>query len=402
MKRVAIVGGGAAGFFCAIQLAQRQPTYKITIFERGSQVLEKVKISGGGRCNLTHRALEIKDFVEFYPRGKKELYPCFTRFGAADTFEWFEKKGVRLKTENDGRVFPVTDSSQTIIDCLVSQVSKLGVQIKTSQRIDHFSKSDSKWILTLGQEQLAFDILILTPGSSTAIWKILHELGHTIVTPVPSLFTFNIKNPLIAQLPGLVLPNVSVKIRETKYVQKGPLLITHWGLSGPAILKLSAVAARELADMQYKFQIDVNISGMKHAEQAFEFLQTHKYSASKKQIYVDKPLVVPYRFWDSLLKYLQIPEKNWADTTKSELQILAKAFVQLTMEVSGKSSNKDEFVTAGGVHLKEVDFKTMESKLHPNLYFAGEVLNIDALTGGFNFQAAWTTAWIAAQGIGNE
>ncbi|MBX7225462.1 MAG: NAD(P)/FAD-dependent oxidoreductase [Chitinophagales bacterium] len=399
MKKVAVVGGGAAGFFCAIHLAQRHPDYQISIFERGSQVLEKVKISGGGRCNVTHQALEIRDFVAFYPRGNKELYPCFHRFGATETYAWYENMGVKLKTEPDGRVFPCTDSSQTIIDCLLSQARTLGIQIHTKHRIDNFFRRASKWVVEIAQAEQIFDTLVLTSGGSTAIWKILANLGHTIASPVPSLFTFNVKHAIILDLPGLVLPHVTISIKETNHEQSGPLLITHWGLSGPAILKLSAVAARELADLQYKFHIDINISGLKNMERALELLQSHKYSASKRPIYSEKPMPMPNRFWEKLLKHLLIPEKNWADLTKGELQSLAKSLVQLTMAVTGKSTNKDEFVTAGGVSLKEVDFKTMESKLLPHLYFAGEVLNIDALTGGFNFQAAWTTAWIAAQSI---
>lgn len=394
---IVVVGGGAAGFFAAIRAAELNPDASIVILERGKNVLEKVKISGGGRCNVTHACWTPQELVKFYPRGAKELLGPFHRFACGDTVDWFEKRGVALKIEEDGRMFPETDDSQTIINCLWESAMRAGVKIWTQTRVKHFdtSANSNQWKIITEEKELIADKLLLATGSNPFIWKSLLGMGHRIIPPVPSLFTFNIKDERIKDLPGISVPEALVQVKNSKLSAKGPLLLTHWGMSGPAILKLSAWGARELAELNYDCTILVNWVNQK-AELVEETLTELKSDHPKKQIFANPQLGLTTRLWKSLLTAAQISEeKRWADISKKELQALVNQLCNAEFQVKGKSTFKEEFVTAGGVDLKEVNFKTFESKRFPNLYFAGEVLNIDAITGGFNFQAAWTGGWIA-------
>ncbi|NBL64610.1 aminoacetone oxidase family FAD-binding enzyme [Flavobacterium sp. NST-5] len=400
---VIIIGGGAAGFFSTINIAEKNPKLKIAILERGKEVLTKVKISGGGRCNVTHACFEPNELVKFYPRGEKELRGPFHQFCSGDTIEWFEKHGVELKIEDDGRMFPVTDSSQTIIDCFVSATKKLGIEVLTGQSVQSVYKSENAdnffWKIDTQNAQYFCEKLILATGSNPKIWEMLENFGHKIVNPVPSLFTFNIKDPRIKNLPG-VSAQVSVKVKDAKLTSNGPLLITHWGMSGPAILKLSAWGARILAEKNYQFTIFVNWLNDVETGDAEAMLKELKLEHSKKTVSKKSPFEITNRLWESLVLASQIADDaKWADLTKNQLQNLANQLTNAQFQVNGKSTFKEEFVTAGGIDLKEINFKTMESKLHENLFFAGEIVNIDAITGGFNFQNAWTSGFIVANAI---
>jgi len=396
---ILIVGGGAAGFFTAINIAENNPELKIAILERGKTVLEKVRISGGGRCNVTHACFVPNDLVKYYPRGEKELRGPFHQFCSGDTIEWFEKHGVELKIEEDGRMFPVSDSSQTIIDCFLSVAKKLGIQILTGQSVQSVFKAEDYWKVETNHENFACQKLIMTTGSNPKIWEMLRELGHGIVPPVPSLFTFNIKDSRIKELMG-VSAFAKVKVKGSKLEAGGPLLITHWGMSGPGILRLSAWGARELSDKNYQFIIQVNWLNETTFEEALDSLKELKQEQAKKTVSKKSPFEFPNRLWESLVLASHIePETKWADVSKKQLNDLANQLTNGEFQVNGKSTFKEEFVTAGGIDLKEINFKTMESKLHKNLYFAGEIVNIDAITGGFNFQNAWTSGFILAKSI---
>jgi predicted Rossmann fold flavoprotein len=353
--------------------------------------------------------------VKFYPRGEKELRGPFHQFCSGDTIEWFEKHGVALKIEDDGRMFPVSNSSQTIIDCFLSATKKLGIDILTGQSVQSIFKAETYWKVETNHDTFSCQKLIMTTGSNPKIWELLTEIGHTIVPPVPSLFTFNIKDKRIKDLMG-VSALASVKVKDSKLSASGPLLITHWGMSGPGILRLSAWGARELADKKYQFAIQVNWLNDLMLEEAEEKLKELKLEHSKKAISKKSPFDFPNRLWESLVVASGIDtsiqsdkststalgetkETKWADLSKKQLQNLAQQLTQGEFQVNGKSTFKEEFVTAGGIDLKEINFKTMESKLHQNLYFAGEILNIDAITGGFNFQNAWTGGFIIAEAI---
>jgi len=403
---IIIVGGGAAGFFTAINIVEKNPKLKVAILERGSEVLSKVRISGGGRCNVTHACFEPNELVKFYPRGEKELRGPFHQFCSRDTVEWFSKHGVKLKIEDDGRMFPVSNSSQTIIDCFLQSTQKLGISVLTGQSVQSIFKKDNCWKIETQNENYIAEKLILATGSNPKIWEMLQTFGHVIVNPVPSLFTFNIKDAKIKELPG-VSAIVSVKVKDTKLTSTGPLLITHWGMSGPAILKLSAWGARILFEKNYQFTIFVNWLNDVDTEDAEKILKDLKQENAKKAVSKKSPFDlpngqfagarVPNRLWESLVLASNIPEETkWADLSKVQLQNLANQLTNSCFEVNGKSTFKEEFVTAGGINLKEINFKTMESKLHENLYFAGEIVNIDAITGGFNFQNAWTSGFIVA------
>ncbi|MEW7277741.1 NAD(P)/FAD-dependent oxidoreductase [Aquimarina sp. 2201CG1-2-11] len=394
-----IVGGGAAGFFTAINVAENKPELKIAILERGKEVLSKVRISGGGRCNVTHAEFIPSELSKNYPRGEKELKGPFHTFMTGDTIEWFDNRGIELKIEDDGRIFPVSDSSQTIIDCFLSEAKKLNIAILTGHAVKDFHPKNGQWTVDTSQGVFNTSKLMIATGSNPKIWNHLQELGHQTVSAVPSLFTFNIKDARIKGLPG-VATQASVKVRQSKLSSQGPLLITHWGMSGPAILKLSAWGAIELNAKNYQFEIQVNwLPGYATHEIVAE-LKTLKEQYPKQQIYKHKQFELPKRLWQSLVIAANIKnDTRWADTNKSQLQKLAEQLTQAVFNVNGKSTFKEEFVTAGGIDLKEVNFKTFESRTHQNLYFAGEVLNIDAITGGFNFQNAWTGAFIAAQAI---
>ena len=396
---ILIVGGGAAGFFTAINLVEKNPTLKVAILERGKEVLSKVKISGGGRCNVTHACFVPNDLVKFYPRGEKELRGPFHQFCSGDTIEWFEKHGVELKIEEDGRMFPVSNSSDTIVDCFLTATQKLGIDILTGQSVQSIFKAAEYWKVQTTTENYSCQNLILTTGSNPKIWEMLANIGHSIIPPVPSLFTFNIGDKRTKDLMG-VSAMASVKVKNSKLEASGPLLITHWGMSGPGILRLSAWGARELADKNYQFAILVNWLNEVTLEEAEEKLKELKLEHSKKAVSKKSPFEFPNRLWENLVLAATISEDTkWADLTKKQLQNLALQLTQGEFQVNGKSTFKEEFVTAGGIDLKEINFKTMESKLHPNLYFAGEIVNIDAITGGFNFQNAWTSGFLVAEAI---
>jgi len=396
---VICVGGGAAGFFTAINTAEKHPELKIAILERGKEVLTKVRISGGGRCNVTHACFEPNELVKFYPRGEKELRGPFHQFCSGDTIDWFQKHGVELKIEEDGRMFPESNSSQTIIDCFMNAAQKAGIQILTSQSVQSLYKAPDFWKIDTQNQQFTATKLVLTTGSNPKMWDLISGLGHSIIEPVPSLFTFNITDKRIKELPG-VSTLATVKVKNTKLEATGPLLVTHWGMSGPAILKLSAWGARILVDKKYQFAIAVNWLNDIDLAEAENLLKKYKQEEAKKQIAKRAPFEFPNRLWESLVLASGISaETKWADVSKTQLQSLAQQLTQGTYQVSGKSTFKDEFVTAGGIDLREVNFKTMQSKLHDTLYFAGEIVNIDAITGGFNFQNAWTSGFIVASSI---
>lgn len=402
---IIVIGGGAAGFFTAINCAQMSPTSRIAILERGKEVLTKVRISGGGRCNVTHAQFVPKELSSKYPRGEKELLGPFHTFMTGDTIAWFEERGVALKIEEDGRMFPVTDRSSTIIDCFLQETQRLKIDVITAcvvQGIDNaFAKSETKTLQTT-KGSFTCDKLVVATGSNPKIWNILQKLGHTITEAVPSLFTFNIKDQRIAGLMGLST-EATVRVEDTKLISEGPLLITHWGMSGPAILKLSAWGARELAKLGYTFEISVNWLGDRTANDIMEDLQALKLRCAKQSPHTYAQLELPKRLWQNMLNAAGISAaERWADLTKEQLITLARELTEARFRVSGKSTFKEEFVTAGGVDLKEIDFKTFESKVIPNLYLVGEVLNIDAITGGFNFQNAWTGGYIAAQAIAQD
>ncbi len=411
MLDVAVIGGGAAGFFAAINIKILHPDLDVQIFEKSSTCLGKVKISGGGRCNVTYNCFDPVVLSKYYPRGQKELISVFNRFNPQNTIDWFEQQGIRLKTESDGRMFPITDDSQTIINCFLDFCKARKIAIHTRTGIKSITKKDNHFELQLESEVIICRKLVVSSGSSEVFWNVLAGMGHAIIPPVPSLFTFNIKNDLIEDLPGLSVPKASVKLNVEKSLlkafklsdvectQNGPLLITHWGLSGPAILKLSSIAARLLHHVNYQFEIQISFSNLK-LEETLEVLTSFKSQNTKKQI-INTPLFdIPTRWWNRLHALtFENTYITWSDISKKDLNKLALNLCTYPMKVDGKSTFKDEFVTAGGVNLKEVDFKTMESKIIPGLYFAGEVLNIDALTGGFNFQAAWSEAWVISQSI---
>jgi predicted Rossmann fold flavoprotein len=401
---IIIVGGGAAGFFTAINIVEKNPKLKVALLERGKNVLEKVRISGGGRCNVTHACFEPNELVKFYPRGEKELRGPFHQFCSGDTIEWFEKHGVALKIEDDGRMFPVSNSSQTIIDCFLNATQKLGISVLTGQSVQSIFKKDNCWKIETQNEQYLTEKLVLATGSNPKMWELLQNFGHVVVSPVPSLFTFNIKDPRIKDLMG-VSALATVKVKDTKLLATGPLLITHWGMSGPGILKLSAWGARILHDKNYQFTITVNWLNDVETEDAEKLLKELKIEHAKKAVSKKSPFDFPNRLWESLVLAVGIDTSTalgvtkWADLSKIQLQNLAMQLTNGSFQVNGKSTFKEEFVTAGGIDLKEINFKTMESKLHENLYFAGEIVNIDAVTGGFNFQNAWTSGFIVAENI---
>ncbi len=396
---IIIIGGGAAGFFTAINIVEKNSKLKVAILERGKSVLEKVRISGGGRCNVTHACFVPNELVKFYPRGEKELKGPFHQFCSGDTIEWFEKHEVELKIEDDGRMFPVSNSSQTIIDCFLKATQKLKIDVLTGQSVQELYQGENYWKISTNQEVFSSQKVVMTTGSNPKMWELLQNLGHSIIEPVPSLFTFNVKDVRIKDLMGLSTL-ASVKVKKSKLQASGPLLITHWGMSGPGILRLSAWGARELADKKYQFAIQVNWLNEIDFEEAIDLLKNIKEENSKKLVSKYAHFELPKRLWENLVKAAGITEETkWADVNKKQLNTLAEQLTNGEFQVNGKSTFKEEFVTAGGIDLKEVNFKTMESKILPNMFFAGEILNIDAITGGFNFQNAWTGGFIVANAI---
>ena len=397
-----VIGGGAAGFFTAIRVGELRPGSRILILEKGSKVLQKVRISGGGRCNVTHACFEPRQLVKNYPRGNRELLGPFHRFQPGDTIDWFEKHGVELKIEPDGRMFPVSDKSATIVDCLTQAALQAGVEVCTSCNVEHIQKSATGAFAITLTGGLAYQTktVMMAPGSSPRMWQMLSGLGHTIVEPVPSLFTFNCRDPRIAELPGVSVEKVALNVPGTGFSTQGPLLITHWGLSGPAVLKLSAWGARKLHELNYRFDLVVNWTSAYNPEEIKEELASLRNGQGRRKVVQSVQYALPSRLWRKLCTAAGIDDqKNWADLSKAHLSALAGQLGTCRLAVSGKSTFKEEFVTAGGVALHEVDFRSFESRIIPGLFLAGEVLDIDAVTGGFNFQAAWTGGWVAAQAI---
>jgi predicted Rossmann fold flavoprotein len=406
IKHIAIIGAGAAGFFAAINCAKKYPQHEVTIFEKTNKLLSKVKVSGGGRCNVTHACFDVNVLVKNYPRGEKQLKSVFSKFMTTDTINWFEERGVKLKTEADGRMFPVSDSSQTIIDCLLDEASKHKVKIETGCDVLRLEKKDNGKIeLTFRyEERHEFDAVLIASGGSANVvgFDWLKESGHEIIPPVPSLFTFNIPGNKITELMGVSVDMGRVKILQTNFSSEGPLLITHWGFSGPAILKLSSMAARTLAEMKYNFKIQVSWVKDLNEEKMRDALQSLKNISAKKIIHSTAEFGLPKRLWQFLLGKSGIEDyEQWAQLTKEQINKLLTSLLYDEYSVSGKTTFKEEFVTCGGISSKDVDFKTMESKKIKGLYFAGEVLDIDAVTGGFNFQAAWSTGYVAGSSMGN-
>ncbi|WP_223557949.1 NAD(P)/FAD-dependent oxidoreductase [Chryseobacterium lathyri] len=399
MKQIIIIGGGAAGFFCASNLDEKK--YKITILEQNSDVLQKVKISGGGRCNVTHACFDPRELVQFYPRGNKELLSVFTKFQPGDTMDWFDQRNVPLKIENDNRVFPESNSSQTIINTFLNEIQNKKVEVKTKCSVKEIEKQDEKYLVKTSLGDFQADYVVYTTGSSPKSLKIVENLGHKIIDLVPSLFTFNIKDELLQDIPGTSFENAEISIPSLRTEENGPLLITHWGLSGPAVLKISAWEAISLAKSKYHFEIEVNFIS-KSVDEAEESFHNFKQSNPKKTIGQAKIFDITNRFWQKILDVSQVDlNKQISNISGKEIQKILENLCRKKLKVTGKSTFKDEFVTAGGVDLKEINFKNMSSKLLPNFYIAGEVLNIDAVTGGFNFQACWSEAWLISQHLNN-
>lgn len=398
---IVVVGGGAAGFFGAISCAQKNPDAKVILLEKNRQVLSKVRISGGGRCNVTHSCFDPRKLVEHYPRGNKALLGPFTRFQPRDTIQWFESRGVPLKTEDDGRMFPTTDSSESIIQCLQSEVIKNNIEIRLEAGVNRIERISDGFNLDLStNENLFCHRLLIATGSSPKIYECLKELGHSTEPLVPSLFTFNIPNSPFLELAGISLPKVHIKILGTSLQQSGPLLITHWGFSGPAVLKLSAWGARILNEKNYEAEIQINWLPEHSLEEVKNKLISSKKEFAAKQMSNEQPFDFAKNLWKKFLEISGIPlDLRWAMLSKAQMDKLTKELTSAVYKIKGKTTYKEEFVTCGGIKLEEVNFKTMESKIVPGLYFAGEVLDIDGITGGFNFQNAWTTSWIAGQSM---
>jgi len=401
--RIIIVGGGAAGFFAAIHCAGERPGAEVIILEKTAHFLSKVKISGGGRCNVTHACFDARELTARYPRGERTLIAPFKQFQAADTVEWFAAQGVKLKTEGDGRMFPITDSSQTIIDCLLNAAHEAGVKLRANCGVESVSKKSDGFELVLSDgEKMRCDKLLLAIGGcrTPALGQLAVALGHTLEAPVPSLFTFHIETPWLRGLAGVSVETVEASVPGTQLRERGPLLVTHWGLSGPAILRLSAWGARELHGLNYHFPLHINWLPHLNEGAIAQELKKRRIAQPAKTI-VNYPVApLPARLWEQLVIAAGIPrDLRLSSLSDSARHRLIQQLLRTEFSVTGKSLNKDEFVTCGGVRLAEVNFKTMESRLCPGLFFAGEVLDIDGITGGFNFQAAWTTGWLAGRAM---
>ena len=407
MRQVVVVGGGAAGIFGAIACAEADPDVRVMVLEAGPHSLSKVKISGGGRCNVTHACFDPAELVTHYPRGHRALRGPFSQFQPRDTVDWFTRRGVSLKTEQDGRMFPTTDSSQTIIDCLLESAHRHRISIRTRTpvvSVDSDVASDAGfWVQLKSGEKIACDRLLLATGSHPTGYRIAASLGHTIDAPVPSLFTFTIPDPRLRELAGIAVDPVCARLMiegKKPMEQSGPLLVTHWGMSGPAILKLSAWAARDLHDCRYNATLQVNWLPALNQQAIRDIVLEAKERWSRKAIATTTPVPMPRRFWRYVVIRAAVdPQLRWADFSKKALHRLGQTLTQDRYTIAGKGAFKDEFVTCGGIPLKEVNFRTMESRRCPNLFFAGEILDIDGVTGGFNFQNAWTTGWLAGQGL---
>lgn len=398
---VAIIGGGAAGFFSALSCKAHHPDASVTIYEKSGKLLSKVKISGGGRCNVTNACDNITEFAKHYPRGEKLMKRALRHFNAEDTVEWFAKRGVSLVAEADGRMFPSTNDSQTIVDCLLHSTRRQGIAIKLKMPVVQLKREGDRFLIAFeDRTTIRVDKVIVATGGSPKmdglIW--LQALGHTIVPPVPSLFTFNMPRETVRSLMGVVIDSVSVKVQSTKLNAEGPLLITHWGMSGPAILKLSAWGARELQEKKYDFKLQVNWLGSIKEHQLRDSFNSSILNIRKRKVANGNPFQLPNRFWDFIIQKAGINgDTIWAELSKKNTNRLIDTLMNDTYEVSGKTTFKEEFVTCGGVNLGDINIETMGSKRCPGLFFAGEVLDIDGITGGFNFQAAWTTGFIAGR-----
>jgi predicted Rossmann fold flavoprotein len=421
--KVVVIGGGAAGFFGAVACASAHPHAQVTLLEAGYQPLAKVRVSGGGRCNVTHACFDAAQLVQYYPRGGKALRGALTRFQPKNTVAWFESQGVELKTEADGRMFPVTDSSETIVNCLVNAAADAGVKVYTGTPVKSVRRCeippqpslDGSMRVEAGDYQfevglktgevIECDRLLLATGSNPQAYRWLKDFGHTVEPPVPSLFTFNLPDPRLQDLAGISVSDARIKLADAGKLlseQTGPLLITHWGLSGPAVLKLSAWGARFLHENHYQTSLIVNWLPQHNEESLRKTLLAVKSQLPQRLIISSCPVPIPKRLWASLVNFVEISaEERWAEVSKKALNLLIQELIQGRYSIKGKGVFKEEFVTCGGVRLKEVDFKTMQSRLVPHLYFAGEILDIDGVTGGFNFQSAWTTAWLAGQAMGS-
>jgi predicted flavoprotein YhiN len=427
-QRIIVVGGGAAGFFAAIACAEAAPEAEVTVLERGPQFLSKVRISGGGRCNATHACFNPRDFATRYPRGEKALLAPFQKFSARDTVAWFESRGVKLKTEADGRMFPASNSSETVVNCLLHTARAAGVKLRLNCGVERVVKHDQDGFdVVLATERrsptrheskisseragsvtgapgeaLVCNRLLLATGGcrAAAAGQLAVSLGHTLEPPVPSLFTFHIESPWLRSLAGISVGAVEVSVPSAKLRERGPLLVTHWGLSGPAILRLSAWGARALHGFNYQFPLQVNWLPHLHAEAIVAELKSRQ-AAQPARLVVNVPVTpLPLRLWEQLVLVAGIArDTRWAALSRAAQHRLVQQLIRTELPVTGKSLNQDEFVTCGGVRLGEVNFKTMESKVCPGLFFAGELLDIDGVTGGFNFQAAWTTGWIAGRAM---
>ncbi len=396
------MGGGAAGFFGAINAAQQNPKLKILILEKSPKLLSKVKISGGGRCNVTYNEPEATPLSKHYPRGQKELKKIFRIFNAKDTIDWFASLGIKLTTEDDGRIFPTTDDSQTIINCFLQEADKYKIQIEINCGVEKIEKKEKQFLIhTEKKDYCAKKILVAAGGHPQKLnYSWIENTGHTINTLVPSLFTFNDSEKKFKDLMGVAVADVEIKIASTKFSERGSLLITHWGLSGPAVIKLSAWAAAYLFEKNYSFTVLVNWTGSFGEDQLRSFLQDHKTVRGKQKIATNPLLGLPQRLWERLIVLTEISDaKIWGEISNKEMNRLIEWLIRCPFQIKGKTTFKEEFVTCGGVELSEIDLETMQSKIIPGLYFAGEVLNIDGETGGFNFQAAWSTAFVAAQSI---
>lgn len=400
-KRIIVIGGGAAGFFAAINAAQIKKDAEVTLLEKSNKLLSKVRVSGGGRCNVTHSCFDNGLLVKHYPRGEKELRNVFSRFSTNDTIKWFGERGVKFKTEEDGRMFPVTDNSETIIECLLREAEKVNVKIKQGVDVERIDKTAEKKFIIHPKGGGEFEcerLIIATGGNSKAeAYNLLKELGHSIVKPVSSLFTFNIPNDPVTQLMGVSVPHAKVRVATTKLETEGPMMITHWGLSGPAVLKASAWGARILNDKDYNFTALISWLP-KHTEEKLKIVfNEQKEENPSKLVFANCPLELPKRLWEFLLNKSGVSENTrWADLSKKNINQLSNNILNDEYKVKGKTTFKEEFVTCGGVSLKEIDLGTMQSKIVTGLYFAGEVIDVDGITGGFNFQNAWSTAWVAA------
>lgn len=401
--KVFVIGGGAAGFFTAINIAEKHPSYEVTILEKSNKLLSKVKVSGGGRCNVTNSRHKPSELVHFYPRGNKKLQPLFKTFSSNNMVGWLDNHGVATKTEADLRMFPVTDNSQTIIDCFLKVANDMNVKVRTNEGMTSLEKTPGGWSVKTTSNQYEANAVIIATGSSPALWKQLENIGLALTPPVPSLFTFNISDPRISDLQGVSFDKTIVKITGSKLEENGPLLITHWGMSGPAVLKLSSWGARLLNGKEYNFQVLINFVGEQNRELVHTDFKAYSAAHPKRKVHNYPLFDLPKRFWKRMLDYCGIAENDiYSELSKKKSNKLMEELTQGLYQVKGKSTFKEEFVTSGGIDLTEINLETFESRKFKNLYFAGEVLDIDALTGGFNFQACWSAGWVISEAISKK